>query len=132
MAGPKVGYKCVLKAAGVIVAKARDVEANLESEEIDVTTRSSEGWKEFLQGHKSFTLKIEQLWVIEDEAVEILLNSYLQGTVIEFEVLDEEGEGFVGDGYVSGLDNPQGLSDAVGLSATVRGTGQFAAAVPGS
>lgn len=119
------GYNCVLTAGEETIAYAKDVELSLDSDEIDVTTRNSGDWKEFLQGHKEWTLDIEQLWVGADDGIQALIDSWLQGTTLSVAIKDENGLGWDGTAFVQSLRLAQPLTDAVGLPCTLRGTGEL-------
>lgn len=120
---PVKGFNGVLKAGTKTVAYARDVELALDSDDIDVTTRNSAGWKEFLQGLKEWTLEIAQLYVSDDDAIQVLIDSWMNGTPVAIAIKDDADQGFDGTGYVKSLRFAQPLTDAVGIPATIRGTG---------
>lgn len=126
------GYKCVLTVGGETVGKARDVELSADSNEIGKTTRESNGWNEWEQGHKNWSISAEELWVPSDSGLQALRSSYLNGTELAVELKDENGYGFSGTVYVASMGVSQPLEGSVVMPATLKGTGALAVVTPAS
>lgn len=119
----KVGYTCVLTVGGADpVGKAIDVELTASSSEVDITTRDSAGWREYLMGHKDWTISIDQLWIPSDDGLKTLRAAWISGNEIAMTMYDEDSSGFSGQCFVSGMNFGQPLDGAVVLPITLRGT----------
>lgn len=88
----KAGWNCQLVigtgAAARVVGKARDVELSAQRNSIDITTRDSNGWKEFVPGLFEFELSVDQLWVPDDAALILLRDAFLNGTSVAIKIED--------------------------------------------
>lgn len=119
----KRGYNCVLTAGEETVGKAQTVELEMTADEVDVTTRDSNGWREWLQGLKAASATVDQLWVPTNGGLLALLNAYMDGSVLEVSFEDEDGIGWSGCAIITGIRRPEPLDGAVGLNVTIRLTG---------
>lgn len=123
MAEGVAGFNCSLVAGSQTIGKGRDVSLDMSATEIDVTTRDSSGWKEFLQGLKEWGATVDQLWVPTDAGLQALRDAYLSGNELSVVFTDDDGWGFSGTAIVTGLGKPEPLDDAVALNVTLKGTG---------
>jgi len=119
----KKGYNCVLRAGGNVCGLAQTVELEMTADEIDVTTRSSAGWREWLQGLKQASATIDQLWVATNTGLATLRAAFMDGSEIEVEFEDEDGAGWSGCAIVTRMARPEPLDGAVGFNCTLRMTG---------
>lgn len=122
----KVGYVCVLAFNALTIAYAKDVTLDISVTEVDVTTRNSAGWKGYIPGHKDWTVTFDQLWVITNTGLIALRDSLLSGSILDVSILDDDGYGFEGEGFVNGLSLAQPLDDAVAFNGGIRGDGALA------
>lgn len=133
MAAPYAGFDCVLTVGGsTVVGKAQNVELTGSAAEIDVTTRSSDGWKEFIQGLKEWGASIDQLWVPTDTGLQALRDAWLTGDELAATFLDPDGNGFSGQIIVTGLNKGEPLDGAAVLPVTIKGTGPLSVVGVGS
>lgn len=70
------------------IANVADLTLSLEKGEADVTTRAGGGWRAIKGAIKEASVEFQMIWDAEDEDVQALLAAYLNGTPIEFAVLD--------------------------------------------
>lgn len=117
------GFEMDLIAGGVVIAKARDVTLDTSATEIDVTTRDSRGWREFIQGLKEWGISVAQLWVPHHVGLETLESAYLHGDELIVSLRDPNGFGYDGRCIVSGMSKGEPLDDACTLDCTLKGTG---------
>lgn len=131
--GPQKGYLCTLTVddgAPKTVAKARDVKLTADGKEIDVSSRSGAGWKEFLQGLKEWALSVDQVWVADDTGLAALQAAFLSGDVLAAELLDADGYGFSGDVIVTKFERGEPLEAGVMCPVELKGTGALAPVTP--
>jgi len=126
----KAGFNCVLTAGGQTIGKARDVEMPMTADVIDTTVRDVAPWRDKIQGLKTWTSTVDQLWVPTDTGLQTLRDAFLNGTQIACTYLDEDGYGFSGNAIVTGLTFSQALEDAVFLNVTLEGVGAVAVVEP--
>lgn len=120
----KKGYECVLKIGANTAGKSTSVELSANGNPIDITTRSSNGWKEFLQGLKEWEVSVEKLWVADDAALAALRSAFLNGTTVAVEVRDgAAGNGFTGTAIVNSMKFGQPMDGGVSFPITLKGTG---------
>lgn len=108
------GYECVLKLGGAIVGIARSVDPTLNAAEMDVTTRSNNGWKARKTGLKELTFSSELLWVPTNSALQAIETAFLANAEVTFEILDNSGYGWTGTCVLTQFKpGPQDLENAV-------------------
>lgn len=123
MAAPYAGFDVTLVYGGETVGKAQNVDLDSSAGEIDVTTRSSNGWKEFIQGLKEWTVAIDQLWIPTDVGLDALRDRFFDGVALAVVLTDPDGNGFSGDAIVVGMRKGEPLDGACVLPFNLRGTG---------
>jgi predicted secreted protein len=123
----KAGFSCHLTVGGTpsTVGTAQDVDLSMSGKEIEVTARSSGGWKEYIQGLKEADLTIGTLWVPTDTAYAALQAAFIAGTVMAFSYLDAStaGKGFSGNMIVTEIGPKQPLNGTVTCSIKCKVTG---------
>lgn len=121
------GYNCKFTegASPTTIGKCRDFKLSSKGKEVDISTRSGAGWKEFIQGLKEYDLSWEQLWVPTDTAFTDLQTAYMNGTPLAWSAVDaaSSGKGFSGNMIITGLDQGEPLDGALMVSLTAKGTG---------
>jgi hypothetical protein len=71
-----------------LIGNVKDLTLSLEKDETDVTTRSSGGWKEFVDGMKDATIEFGMLWDTGDADFTAIKDAFTGNTSIEVLVLD--------------------------------------------
>ncbi len=122
MAG-QAGFGCVLKIGTNTLGIAENVELSATGTALDTTTRSSAGWKEFVQGLKEWGATVDQLWVPTDAGLQAIRSAFLNGTVLAVQFLDANGVGFSGNCIVTSMKRGEQLGQAVKLPVILKGTG---------
>lgn len=81
-----------------LVANIKDLTLNLDKDETDVTTRSSEGFKEFVDGLIDASVDFSMLWDDADSDFTAIRTAFFAKTAIEFLILDgpQSGTGSAG------------------------------------
>lgn len=111
---------------------SRSFSLNLEASPIDVTTRDSEGWSEFIMGQRSFTFDFDGLVSFEDDInLEYLASAVENRTKFLVKFTTDLGGSLVFNGYVylSSVTVDSPMEDVVTYSGTLQGTEVFATSV---
>jgi predicted secreted protein len=93
---------------------------------IDVTNHDSGLWKEFLKGHKNWSVTLEANSIPGDTAGQVaLIASYLNDTILEdLAITDHDGGvAITGDMFVTDLTLDFPLKDKQAFTVTLQGTG---------
>lgn len=112
-----------------VVGHLTDVSLSVNHEPRDITTKDSAGWRELLEGLRSFSLSGTCLLAYNDTNGGIAqVDSTLNRTLIKFEV----GTGVSGDprmtgqGYVTSFElSSPGSEDNASVSFSIEGSGQL-------
>ena len=114
-----------LKIGANTVVGINDVSLTINGDEIDVTTFSSNGWKEFIQGLKSGKVTAKGLYEPTDTNGQVALRTaWLNGTTVaNVQVMVDATHGFSASVLTTGMDigtTPEG-EVAVTFNLTVTG-----------
>lgn len=71
-----------------LVANVKDLTLNLDKDEVDVTTRASNGFKEFVDGLIDASIEFQMLWDTSDADFTAIQGAFFNKTAIEFLILD--------------------------------------------
>lgn len=96
---------------------------DLGTDELDITSFDSDGWKEFLSGLKEWSGNIEGNFVATDvTGQKAILNAWLSGAPLDFVFKVTETISFSGAGLVTpSIETP--VEDTVSFSCDIQGTG---------
>lgn len=104
---------------------------SINMDTIDITTKDSSGWNEFIGGAKSFTLSADGLMDFNstgtDTEFDQLFDQLSGRTAVDFTfTLASTTSGdyfYTGDGYITSLEVSGGTEDAPTYSVSIQGTG---------
>lgn len=116
------------------IAHLRSNSINCEGETIDISTKSSNNWREFLPGYRSFTVDCEGVtdFVISGGEVDAstLMSYYVNGTTLK--VVSKDGltgsKSFTGDVIITSFNITASHDDAVLFTMSLQGTGALTVA----
>lgn len=108
-------------AAATEVTFARDVTINLTSDPIDVTSRDSAPWKDYIAGLREWSVSFNAVYENTDAALDILEAAYIAGTVLSVRLIDNEGDGYYGDCIVAEFSREEPLADGMARTVTLQG-----------
>jgi predicted secreted protein len=103
-----------------------EVEMDVTSETVDVTTKDSSGWMEFLQTVKGFTMSGSGILdFAATEGVEEIYDDLVAGTAVTFKFsTSQTGDiEWSGSGILTNLNLGAPLNDKVSFSFSIQGTG---------
>ena len=129
------GNNLVLKTAATsggtkqIFAHAQSASLSFSNALIDVTTKSSNSWKQMISGQKSFTISsdglVDYATVADAQNFVALADLAIAGTEIFFTIGIGEGadQGYQGSAFISSIENSGGTDEAATYSISLDGTG---------
>lgn len=123
-----LGFEAVLyrgtagTTASTEMKNVKDVTPNLETNQIDVTTRATNGWRAWASGLKDGTLEIQVQYDPADDDYQALHQSFLTNSAIALFVSDGLGNGIDADWIVSAENDPQPLEEAIVSTFTLKPT----------
>ena len=100
----------------------KDVTPNKEATQIDVTTRQTHGWNDYIPGLKDGSLEIQVQYDPTDADYIALHNAFHNNTPIALFVTDGLGNGLDADWHVFGESEPQPLNEAIVTTFTCKPT----------
>jgi len=105
------------------VVDAKDVTNDGSATEIETTSRSSGGFKTFIQGLKDMTVDFGMNWDETDAGFIKIAAAYLAGSEAAFSAFDQDGKGFSGNAIVSKFQRTEELDGVMQLSVTLKPSG---------
>jgi len=110
-------------AAATEVKFARDVTLTLNGEPIDITSRDTAPWKDFIAGLRQWSVNFNAIYENTDAALDALGVAFIAGTAISVRLVDGDGDGYYGDCIVSDFSNEQPLGDTMSRTVVLQGKG---------
>jgi predicted secreted protein len=130
-----IGHECVLYYnAGteavpnwLEIDTVRDVTLNLSANEVDDTSRTTDGWRSRLAGLREWGADFEMIYNTANTAWQKVRAAYFDGTSIEILALDgditvDDKEGIRGTVFVTSFERSEPLEDVVSNSVTFVGS----------
>lgn len=114
------------------VGELRDVTLTLEADEIDATSKDSNGWREFIQGLKKWGGTAAGIYLQANVGQDALYNALVNGTTVMLRFRPKSGVGndqFIGTAVVTHYEPAGPLDNAIAVNITFRGTGALANSV---
>ena len=126
------GNELLLYVNGSAIACCLNHSLQMSTEEIDVTTKDSDGWKEIILGLRSWTISGEGLTEFSatygfDDLVTVWKNKTL--VTINFKTSNADDAVFSGSAYITELAEDAGMNAATSFTFTLQGTGVLSYAV---
>ena len=103
----------------------KDLTLNLDKDEVDVTTRASNGFKEFADGLIDSSVEFSMVWDSGDAGFSAIQIAYFAKTAIEFLILDGDeattgSQGLRATMMVKSFTRNENLGEALMVDVTVR------------
>lgn len=111
------------------VNTVRDVSLGQEANDIDDTSRTTNGWRSRIQGLKQWGTEFEMIYTPTDTAWQAIRNHFYNGDPAEILVMDQDisidgAEGLRGFAEVTGFDKEEPLEDVQINSTTFVGSSE--------
>ena len=122
------GLEVLISIDGKVVGGQRGASLSMSADELDITDKTTEGYKAFLVGLKEWNISCDGLVCTDDTGYQALFNAFLNGTVVEVQFKQKEGGfGYTGPMVISSMDFDAQYDDAVTYSCELKGAGALAA-----
>ena len=116
------GLEVLLYVGTNVVAGQRGASLSMSADEIDITDKTTEGYKAYLAGLKEWSISCDGLVVVNDTAYDALVEAFLAGDEIEIELKNEAGTfGYKGTVSIASMDFDAQYDDALTYSCELRG-----------
>jgi TP901-1 family phage major tail protein len=122
------GLEVLISIGGQVVGGQRGASLSMSADELDITDKTTEGYKAFLVGLKEWTISCDGLVCTDDTGYQALFNAFLNGTVVEVQFKQKEGGfGYQGPMVIASMDFDAQYDDAVTYSCELKGAGALSA-----
>jgi TP901-1 family phage major tail protein len=120
------GLEVLLYVGGNVVAGQRGASLSMSADELDITDKTTRGYKAFLVGLKEWTISCDGLVCTGDTGYDALVAKFLAGDTIGIELKAEDSEGKVIFGYsgevaIASMDFDAQYDDALTYSCELKG-----------
>ena len=118
------GLEILIFVDGKVVGGQRGASLSMSADELDITDKTTEGYKSFLVGLKEWTISCDGLVCTDDQGYQALFNAFLNGTVVKVQFKQEDGAfGYEGDMVIASMDFDAQYDDALTYSCELKGAG---------
>jgi len=112
----------------LVISSSKDMSITKNMSPIDTTSFDSiDGWKEFIEGLKEWTVEVESIYLEADPGQEDILGAITEGTelIFQYRPRDESGAKFFeGTVLVNEWNLSNALEDAVMVTGSFQGCGK--------
>jgi len=105
------------------VGGQRGATLNRSVDEADVTSKGSLGWHEGIPTIKTWSIDFDGLVVEDDAAYKLLEAAYMDGEILQVEVVTPAGNKYSGNAFLTDFSIDAPYDDAMTYSGTLQGTG---------
>lgn len=122
------GLEVLISIGGQVVGGQRGASLSMSADELDITDKTTEGYKSFLVGLKEWTISCDGLVCTDDTGYKALFNAFLNGDVVEVQFKQKEGGfGYQGPMVIASMDFDAQYDDALTYSCELKGAGALSA-----
>lgn len=131
-----VGHQCVLyynngtevSPSWLEIDTVRDVTLSLSANEVDDTSRTTNGWRSKLAGLREWGADFEMIYDPSNTAWQKVREAYFDGSSLEIlaldgDIIEDDHEGLRGVVFVTNFERAEPLEDVVANSTTFVGNG---------
>ena len=110
-----------------VVAGQRGASLSMSADELDITDKTTRGYKAFLVGLKEWTISCDGLVCVGDTGYDALVAAFLKGDTIKVQLATEKDEqgnvifGYEGDVAIASMDFDAQYDDALTYSCELKG-----------
>lgn len=113
------------------IAGLKSTSFAIANELVDITNKDSAGWRELLAAAGTRTVTLSGSGVFKDSAIEAaVLADALDSSIDNYQIVFEDGSGFVGAFQIANLEKTGEHNGAVEYSLTLESSGAVSAIVP--
>ena len=122
------GLEVLISIDGKVVGGQRGAALSMSADELDITDKTTEGYKAFLVGLKEWNISCDGLVVSGDTGYQALFTAFLNGDVVQVQFKQEDGTfGYQGPMVIASMDFDAQYDDAVTYSCELKGAGALSA-----
>ena len=121
------GTDLLVYVGGTAITHSTSASISFSMETRDASTKDSDGYREILEGQRSFTIEAEAMTALDaTEGFEELFAAWVARTAltIKFGTSDSDDQFYQGTGYCTSLSMDSGVEDSSTFSASFEMTGQ--------
>ncbi len=120
------GTDLLVYVGGTAITHSTSASISFSMETRDASTKDSDGYREILEGQRSFTIEAEAMTALDAaEGFEDLFAAWVARDIltIKFATIDSADQFYQGQGYCTSLSMDSGVEDSSTFSATFEMTG---------
>jgi TP901-1 family phage major tail protein len=127
------GLEVLISINGTVVGGQRGASLSMSADELDITDKTTEGYKAFLVGLKEWTISCDGLVCTDDQGYKKLFDAFLNSTVVQVQFKQEDGTfGYQGPMVIASMDFDAQYDDALTYSCELKGAGALSAITGGA
>jgi len=119
------GKNMTLSVEGDLMAEAQSFALHFAQSLIDVTSKDSDSWGDFLGGRKEWTVDFSGLYIYNDVAKRAIQAHFITGTpaTLTLIITMPDGQTFTGEAVMESMDYEGPAEEALTLSGSLKGQG---------
>ena len=116
------GLEVLLHVGGKVVAGQRGASLSMSADDIDITDKTTEGYKAFLAGLKEWSISCDGLVCVGDQGYDALVEAFLAADEVQVQLKNEAGTfGYEGTVSIASMDFDAQYDDALTYSCELKG-----------
>jgi TP901-1 family phage major tail protein len=125
------GKLMTLSIEGDLMAENQSFALHFAGASIDVTSKDSDNWGEFLQGRKEWSIDFNGMYIYNDVAKRALQAHFLTGTPADLDIIITmpDGATFTGSAVLESMDYEGPAEEALTISGSLKGRGALTPSV---
>jgi TP901-1 family phage major tail protein len=125
------GKNMTLSIEGDLMAEAQSFALHFSQASIDVTSKDSDNWGDFLAGRKEWSIDFSGLYIYNDVAKKCLQDHFVLGTPATLTVIVTmpDSATFSGEAVLESMDYEGPAEEALTISGSLKGRGTLTASV---
>jgi TP901-1 family phage major tail protein len=126
-----IGKNMTLSIDGDLMAEAQSFALHFSQSTVDVTSKDSDSWGDFLTGRKEWTIDFSGMYIYNDLAQKALSRHLISGTpayVVVIITMPDAGT-FTGNAVLESMDYEGPAEEALTISGSLKGKGALVSTV---
>ena len=116
------GLEVLLYVGTNVVAGQRGASLSMSADDIDITDKTTEGYKAFLAGLKEWSISCDGLVCVGDAGYDALVDAFLNAEEVQVQLKNETGTfGYQGTVSIASMDFDAQYDDALTYSCELKG-----------
>ena len=120
------GLEVLLYVGTNVVAGQRGASLSMSADDIDITDKTTEGYKAFLAGLKEWSISCDGLVCVGDAGYDALVDAFLNAEEVQVQLKNEAGTfGYQGTVSIASMDFDAQYDDALTYSCELKGASKL-------